>query len=159
MDASLGKIWYTTICHVTVIIHINACQSPSWHSYRSHANDASVSWELYPPIFIDCKWMYPWARYDIPPSVMFMLPLISMLVSPRHDTPIAANLSADRMIIEDRLPVDGCIPGQDRIYHHLSCCCWHSYQCLSVPDMTLLSQPCQWCICQLRAVSSDIDWL
>ena len=91
MDASLGKIRYTNVCHITVTTHINACQSPAWLSYRSQANDASVSWEHDPPILIDCRWMHPWARYDIPTSVILLLPLISMIVSPRHDSPIAAN--------------------------------------------------------------------
>ena len=91
MDASLGKIRYTNICHILVVTYINACQSPAWLSYTIAA-----------------------------------MPMM--------------HLSAESMI-PFRLIVDGCIPGQDMIYHHLSCWCYHSYQCLSVPDMTLLSYP------------------
>ena len=163
MDASLGKIRYTNICHITVTTHINACQSPAWLSYPIAANDTSVSWEHDPPILIDCRWMHPWARYDIPTSVILLLPLISMLVSPRHDSPIAAmpmmHLSAESMILQYWLTVDWCIPGQDTIYQHLSYYCYHAYQCLSVPGMTLLYYRSQWCICQMRAWSSNIDWL
>ena len=159
MTASLGKIRYTNICHITATSRINACLSPAclsypiaampmmhlsaqnslqywltvdgcipgqdtiyqhlsyycYHSYQclsvpgmtllsyhSKANDASVSWEHDPPILIDCRWMHPWARYDIPTSVILLLQLISMLVSPRHDSPIAAmpmmHLSAESNI-------------------------------------------------------------
>ena len=172
MDASLSKIRYTIICHIIVTTHINACQSLAWLSYfilsqtmmhlstesmiqywltvdgcipgqdmiyqhlsyycyhtyqclsvpgmtllsyRSHANDASVSWEHDPPILIDCRWMHPWTRYDIPPSVMSLLSYISMLVSPRHVSSLLSYLIA--------------------------------------------AMSSQWCICHLRAWSSNIDWL
>ena len=102
--------------------------------------------------------MHPWARYDIPTSVILLLPLISMLVSPRHDSPIASmsmmHLSAESSM-QYWLSVDGCIPGQDTIYQHLSYFRYHSYQCLSVPGMTLLSQP----MMHLSAESMMQYWL
>ena len=54
------------------------------------ANDASVS-RQHPQILIDCSWLHPWVRHDIPASVIISLQLISMLVSPLQPTPIAAN--------------------------------------------------------------------
>ena len=78
-------------------------------SQPCQANDASVSWEHDPPILIDCRWMHPWARYDIPTSVILLLPYISMLVSPRHDSPlksytIAAN-DASVSWSHDHIPI------------------------------------------------------
>ena len=161
MDASLGKIRYDIPTSVIVLLQLISMLVSPRHDSPIAANDASVSWE-HRLILIDCRWMHPWTWYDIPTSVISLLQLISMLVSPRHDSPIAAkpmmHLSAESMILQYWLTGDGCIPGQDTIYQHLSSYCYHSYQCLSVPGMTLLSQPSQWCICQLITVS-NIDWL
>ena len=89
--------------------------------------------------------MHPWARYDITTTVILLLPYVSMLVSPQHDSPIAANDASVSWEHDPPILID-CRwmhpwARYDTIYQHLSYYCYHSYQCLSVPGMTLLSQP------------------
>ena len=183
MDASLDKTrqdktwqdktWYTTICHVDVITHINACQSPTWLSYPilSYPITAKPMMHLSAESMILQYWstvhgcipgqdmIYHHLSYSRYNSYQCLsVPDMTLLYYRSHAKPMM-HLSAERMI-SIRLNVDGCIPGQDMIYHHLSCSCYHTYQCSSVPDMTLLSytiaaMPTQWCICQLRAWSQS----
>ena len=78
---------------VMLLLTLMSMLVSSRHDCPIAANAASVNSE-HLSNFIVCKRIHPWVRQVIPPSVMLLLQLMSMLVSPLHDSPIAVNAAS-----------------------------------------------------------------